>query len=75
MFAALVVQLPLPGAAETPSAAAPPADARAVREPVDRLYAVLLDVLKHADALGFEGRYRAIEPASERATTSPSWRS
>ena len=62
MFAALVVQLPLPGAAETPSAAAPPADARAVREPVERLYAALLDVMKRAGELGFEGRYRALEP-------------
>jgi phospholipid transport system substrate-binding protein len=33
------------------------------RKPVDQLYAVLLECLKNADALGLEGRRAKIEPA------------
>jgi phospholipid transport system substrate-binding protein len=39
------------------------ADLAAAREPVDRLYAVLLECLKNADALGLEGRRAEIAPA------------
>ena len=68
LFASLVALLPLSAAAEEPpaeqpAAAAPASDAAAVREPVERLYAALLDVMKRADELGFEGRYRVLEPA------------
>ena len=47
-------------------AAAPAADAATVRAPVERLYDALLDVMKRADALGFEGRYHALDPVVER---------
>jgi phospholipid transport system substrate-binding protein len=60
-FAGLVALHALHAAAETP-AAPPPPDAAVVREPVERLYAALLDVMKRAAELGFEGRYRALEP-------------
>ena len=33
-----------------------------MRAPVERLYDALLDVMKRADALGFEGRYHALDP-------------
>jgi phospholipid transport system substrate-binding protein len=62
LLASLVALLPLPAAAEEPSAAAPAPDAAALREPVEKLYAALLDVMKRADELGFEGRYRLLEP-------------
>jgi phospholipid transport system substrate-binding protein len=42
--------------------ASPAPDAAAVRAPVERLYAALLDVMKRAGELGFEGRYRALDP-------------
>ncbi len=49
--------------AAEPGAEAPaPLDEAAVRAPVERLYAALVDVMKGADELGFEGRYRALEP-------------
>jgi phospholipid transport system substrate-binding protein len=55
---------PAPAHAEeapaAPAAAAP--DPGAVRAPVERLYAALLDVMKRAEALGFEGRYGALDP-------------
>lgn len=51
------------GATESPQDTAPAVpDAAAVRAPVERLYAALLDVWKRADELGFEGRYRVLEP-------------
>lgn len=62
LLASLVALLPLPAAAEEPSAAAPAPDAAALREPVEKLYAALLDVMKRADELGFEGRHRLLEP-------------
>jgi phospholipid transport system substrate-binding protein len=62
LFASLVALLPLPVAAEEPAAPAPAADAAAVREPVEKLYAALPDVMKRAEELGFEGRYRILEP-------------
>jgi phospholipid transport system substrate-binding protein len=62
LLASLVALLPLLAAAEEPSAAAPAPDAAALREPVEKLYAALLDVMKRADELGFEGRYRLLEP-------------
>jgi phospholipid transport system substrate-binding protein len=51
------------GAEEAPDVAAvasPPA--AAARATVERVHTALLDVMKRADALGFEGRYRALEP-------------
>jgi len=65
MFAPLVCLLVWlsaspPAFAEDAAAAAP--DAAAVRAPVERLYAALLDVMKRAEALGFEGRYGALDP-------------
>ena len=39
---------------------APPMEA--AREPIESLYVVLLDVMKRAEELGFEGRYAALEP-------------
>jgi phospholipid transport system substrate-binding protein len=62
LFASLVALLPLPVAAEEPAAPASAADAAAVREPVEKLYAALPDVMKRAEELGFEGRYRILEP-------------
>jgi phospholipid transport system substrate-binding protein len=40
-------------------------DAAALRAPVEALYAALLDVMQRADVLGFEGRYRELEPVVE----------
>ena len=39
------------------------ADLQQARKPVEQLYAVLLDCLKNADALGLEGRRAKIAPA------------
>jgi phospholipid transport system substrate-binding protein len=64
-LAGIALLLAAAAGAETPAPPAPPAataDPAAIREPVDRLYAGLLDVMKRADALGFEGRYRTLEP-------------
>jgi phospholipid transport system substrate-binding protein len=47
------------------AAAAPP---RAI---VEAFYAVLLDVMKQATSLGFEGRYRRLQPAIEAAFNLP----
>lgn len=57
-----------PAVAEDPAA---PPDAAAVRAPVERLYAALLDVMKRADALGFEGRYGALGPVIEASYDLP----
>jgi phospholipid transport system substrate-binding protein len=62
LLASLVALLPPPAAAEEPPAAASAPDAAALREPVEKLYAALLDVMKRAEELGFEGRYRVLEP-------------
>jgi phospholipid transport system substrate-binding protein len=54
---------PAAPAAAQPDAAPPPAaDPAALRAPVERLYAALEDVMRRADALGFDGRYEALEP-------------
>ena len=47
------------------------ADPAAAREPIDRLYAVLLDCLKNAEALGLEGRRVKIAPAVAAAYDLP----
>jgi phospholipid transport system substrate-binding protein len=44
-------------------AAAPASSLEDARKPVDGLYAVLLECLKNADALGLEGRREKIAPA------------
>lgn len=53
-----------PGQAEPAELAEPAAaaDPAALRAPVERLYAALADAGLRADALGFEGRYQALEP-------------
>jgi len=45
--------------AAAPARSEPTPPATAV---IEQLHAVLLDVMKHADELGFEGRYRKLEP-------------
>jgi len=57
-FFFLVVCLPLarPGAALA-------AEVETAREPIEQLYAVLVECLKNADALGLEGRRAKIAPA------------
>ena len=49
---------------ELGAAAAPPSPPRAV---VESFYQVLLDVMKQATSLGFDGRYRRLQPAIEEA--------
>jgi phospholipid transport system substrate-binding protein len=49
-------------------AAAPGSSPRAV---VEGFYRVLLDVMKQATGLGFEGRYRRLQPAIEEAYDLP----
>ena len=51
--------------------AAGAAEQDAARKPIDQLYAVLLDCLKNADALGLEGRRVKIAPAVEAAYDLP----
>jgi phospholipid transport system substrate-binding protein len=57
-----------PGAADTAApgpgtpAAVAPADAAAESAPVARLHAALEDAMARADALGFDGRFAALEP-------------
>jgi phospholipid transport system substrate-binding protein len=56
-------------AAPTPGPAAPePSTARA---PVERLYAELLAVMKHADELGYEGRMQRLAPVVADAYDLP----
>ena len=54
LLAGLLLTLPSLGSA---------ADLAAARAPIDQLYAVLLECLKNADALGLEGRRVKIAPA------------
>ena len=54
----LTVVLVLPGRA-------PAADVESARQPIEALYAVLVECLKDADALGLEGRRAKISPAVE----------
>lgn len=61
-----VLALWAPGPAHAEEAA-PAADATPpVRAPVEALYGGLLDVMKRAEELGFEGRYAALEPVVTR---------
>ena len=53
----LLLALAAPARAAEPEAA--PSGATAV---IDRLHTVLIDSMKHAEALGFEGRYERLEP-------------
>src|SRR4029453_19105167 len=57
----LAFGVPRPALAQTEAAPAA-LDEPALRAPVERLYAALLDVMKRAGELGFEGRYRTLEP-------------
>lgn len=59
-FLLLGLALALPGVARA-------ADLEAARQPIETLYAVLLDCMKNADALGLEGRRSKIAPAVEAA--------
>jgi phospholipid transport system substrate-binding protein len=61
-FVGIAFLLAAAAGAETPAPPSATADAAAIREPVERLYGGLLDVMKRADELGFEGRYRTLEP-------------
>ena len=51
--------------------AAPAADVEAARQPIEQLYAVLVECLKNADALGLEGRRAKIAPAVQSAYDLP----
>lgn len=46
-------------------------DPAAVRAPVERLYAALLDAMKRADELGFAGRYAALDPVVHESFDLP----
>jgi phospholipid transport system substrate-binding protein len=46
-------------------------DEAALRAPVERLYDTLADVMKRAGELGFEGRYRELEPVITRSYDLP----
>jgi phospholipid transport system substrate-binding protein len=62
LLASPLLAPPHAGAEDPPAAAAPAPGAAAARAPVEALYAALLDAMKRADALGFEGRYSALQP-------------
>jgi phospholipid transport system substrate-binding protein len=47
------------------------ADVEAARKPVEQLYAVLIECLKNADALGLEGRRAKIAPAVQTGYDLP----
>lgn len=59
---ALLLALPGPAAA---------ADVEAARKPIEALYAVLVECLENADALGLEGRRAKIAPAVEAGYDLP----
>jgi phospholipid transport system substrate-binding protein len=59
---ALLLALPGPASA---------ADVEAARKPIEALYAVLVECLKNADALGLEGRRAKIAPAVEAGYDLP----
>jgi phospholipid transport system substrate-binding protein len=63
-FLLLSLALSLPGAALA-------VDVEAARHPIEQLYAVLVECLKNADALGLEGRRAKIAPAVENAYDLP----
>jgi phospholipid transport system substrate-binding protein len=54
-----------------PHAAGASAAVEAARQPVDQLYAVLVECLKNADALGLEGRRAKIAPAVQSGYDVP----
>jgi phospholipid transport system substrate-binding protein len=60
--ALLAAPLAAPRAGAEPPAAAAVPDAAGARAPVEALHAALLDAMKRAGELGFQGRYRALEP-------------
>ena len=59
---ALAIAVVLPGAPASAQSQSP-------RAPVERLNAVLLQVMQNADALGFRGRYNTLEPVLIEAFT------
>jgi len=59
-LALLLIFLPALGVSEARSETSP--DAAAVRAPIERLYAALLEVMQQADELGFAGRFAKLEP-------------
>ena len=59
---ALAIAIVLPGAPASAQSQSP-------RAPVERLNAVLLEVMQNADALGFRGRYNTLEPVLTEAFT------
>jgi phospholipid transport system substrate-binding protein len=61
---ALALLLPLPLAAPAMAQAAP-------RQVVDTLDQTLLDVMKNAESLGFQGRYQKLAPALDQAFNLP----
>lgn len=60
LLALLLCAAPLAAQDEAAPPAAP--ELASARVPIEDLYAVLLDVMKRADELGFQGRYDAIAP-------------
>jgi phospholipid transport system substrate-binding protein len=68
---ALAAAAALAAAGPAAGQTAPAYDGKAERAPIDRLYAALLDVMQRADALGFEGRYRALEPVVRQSYDLP----
>src|SRR5215470_8932092 len=52
-----------PAHPEEGAAQAPASGPAAARTPIEALYAALLDAMKRADALGFQGRYEVLAPA------------
>lgn len=60
------------GSSQTSAAAAPPpASAKAAIACVERLHAVLLDVMKNAKTLGYSGRANELQPAVAAAYNLP----
>ena len=59
---ALAIAVVLPGAPASAQSQSP-------RAPVERLNAVLLEVMQNADSLGFRGRYNTLEPVLTEAFT------
>jgi len=52
-----------PAAADAPPAAGTPAVPAAGTPVVEKLHGVIVETMKEADALGYEGRYQRLEPA------------
>lgn len=67
-------QDPAAAAGPAPAGASPPAagaDAPDPQQAVDALHAALIDVMKRADELGYEGRYDVLEPVIARSYDQP----